>query len=101
MNGDNQQVMVQLQLAENDFKLRTLLKIHYRWNLQHCYVMKSILLLNQNFQNHFTKINDIDGNELILYFTQGMVFIPHCITINNIEILNNPKNCYNNINWNS
>jgi hypothetical protein len=42
-NKDNIQAINQLQLAENDFRLQTLMKLHFRWNIQHCYVMKSLL----------------------------------------------------------
>ena len=35
-NIDNSQAIVQLQLAENDYHLRSTMKLHFRWNLQHC-----------------------------------------------------------------
>ena len=96
-NKDNTQAIVQLKLAENDFRLRTLMKLHFRWNLQHCYVMKSLLSKFQGLDHQFIKLNDIDGNELILYSSKGMIYIPHCIIINTIDPLTDPIHCYNNI----
>ena len=96
-NIDNSQAIVQLQLAENDYHLRSSMKLHFRWNLQHCYSMKSFLSIFQNFDNRYIKINDIDNNELILYASQGMIYIPHCIIVKTIDTINNPLNCYSNI----
>ena len=70
-NKDNTQAILQLNLAENDFRLRTLMKLHFRWNLQHCYVMKSLLSKFQGLDHQFIKLNDIDGNELIVYSSKG------------------------------
>ena len=36
-NKENIQTINQLQLAENDFRLQSLMKLHIRWNIQHCY----------------------------------------------------------------
>ena len=96
-NNDNIQTINQLQLAENDFKLQTLMKLHFRWNIQHCFVMKSIMSICQTLENHFFKLYDIDGNELIIYSTKGMIYIPHCINLTTIDTISNPKNCYSNI----
>jgi hypothetical protein len=38
---DNIQAINQLQLAENDFRLQILMKLHFSWNIQHFYFMKS------------------------------------------------------------
>jgi hypothetical protein len=96
-NKDNIQAINQLQLAENDFRLQTLMKLHFRWNIQHCYVMKSLLSICQTLEHHFFKLNDIDGNELIIYSAQGMLYIPHCINVTTIDTINNPIHCYSNI----
>ena len=96
-NNDNIQTINQLQLAENDFKLQTLMKLHFRWNIQHCFVMQSIMSICQTIENHFFKLYDIDGNELIIYSTKGMIYIPHCINLTTIDTIANPKNCYSNI----
>ena len=96
-NKENIQTINQLQLAENDFRLQSLMKLHIRWNIQHCYAMKSLLSICQSLEHHFFKLNDIDGNELIVYSIQGMLYIPHCINITTIDTINNPVHCYTNI----
>ncbi len=96
-NKENIQAINQLQLAENDFRLQTLMKLHFRWNIQHCYVMKSLLSICQTLEHHFFKLNDIDGNELIIYSAQGMLYIPHCINVTTIDTINNPIHSYSNI----
>jgi hypothetical protein len=93
-NNDNIQEINKLQLAENDFRLQTLMKLHFRWNSQHCYVMKSLLSNCQTF-----KLNDIDGNELIIYSAQGMLHIPYCINVTTIDTIYNPIHCFSNIHY--
>ena len=61
-NNDNIQTINQLHLAENDFKFQTLMKLHFRWNIRHSFVMKSIMSFCQTLENHFFKLYDIDGN---------------------------------------
>jgi hypothetical protein len=56
-NNGNIQEINQLQLAENDFRLQTLIKLHFRWTIQHCYVMKSLLLICQTLE-HLFQIKD-------------------------------------------
>jgi hypothetical protein len=98
-NNDNIQEINQLQLAENDFRLQTLMKLHFRWTIQHCYVMKSLLSICQTLEHHFFKLNDTDGNELIIYSAQGMLYIPYCINVTTIDTINNPIHCFSNIHY--
>jgi hypothetical protein len=49
---------------------------------------EKLLSICQTLEHHFFKLNDIEGNELIIYSAQGMLYIPHCINVT-IDTFNN------------
>jgi hypothetical protein len=42
-------------------------------------------------------MNDIKGNPLILYATNGFLYIPHCTYISEIDVISNTSNCYKDV----
>jgi hypothetical protein len=44
--------------------------------------------------NEFFIFNDLNGNEAVLYSDQGKIFVPNCIQISKIEIIEKTETCY-------
>ncbi len=44
--------------------------------------------------NEFFIFNDFNANEAVLYTNQGQIFVPNCIQISKIEIIEKTEGCY-------
>ena len=44
--------------------------------------------------DEFVRIEDIEGNPIIVYANNGNVFFPTCVSVNKIYVLDNVTNCY-------
>ena len=49
----------------------------------------------QKMENEFFTFNDFNGNEAVLYTDKGQIFIPNCIQISKIEIIEKTEKCFN------
>jgi hypothetical protein len=61
-----------------------------------CHHSTNILRVISQFENEYIEINDIKGNPLISYETNGYLYIPHCTYISEIVTFS-----YHNKTWNA
>ena len=87
-----------LILSEMDFQnhevmqvMATLTKLT---NQKICQLYKSFINIYTKLDDEFFSFTDINGNEAILYSDMSRVFVPHCIKVEEIEILEETENCY-------
>ena len=59
-----------------------------------CQVYKTIINMYKKIDNEFFIFNDFNGNEAVLYTDQGQIFVPNCIQISKIEIIEKTERCY-------
>ena len=93
------QVMQHLTLADEDFTAfilnEAIIKLHILTNTLNCLSFKMLLeSLRKINQNQFIKINDPQGNNLIIYVEHGNLYIPQCQPINTIYLINETSYCY-------
>jgi len=99
--NSNIKIIDGLLLAEIDFNKRQIIElivnIFQSSNSKLCQLFKSIANIYSKIDDEYFKINDFNGNEAILYSDQGLIYVPQCLNINQIEIINETKNCFKDI----
>ena len=79
------------QSNENIKLMATLTKIT---NQKICQLYKSFINIYSKLDDEFFTFTDINGNEATLYSDMSRVFIPNCIEVNDIEVLEKTNRCY-------
>ena len=51
----------------------------------------------KKLDDEFFTFTDFNGNEAVLYSDQGRIFVPNCIQITQIEIIEKTEKCYNDL----
>ena len=69
-------------------------------NEKMCQLYKSMLSIFSKLEDEFFTFNDFNGNSAILYSDEGRIFVPKCIKINEINIIEKTKYCYKDSNTN-
>jgi len=85
-----------LILTDSDFKTRQLLVIDKMINQNICKLQQTII---RSFKSHIDTYHmiPIQSNPMILYSTGQNVYIPTCQIINEIVLIEQTENCYNDI----
>jgi hypothetical protein len=95
---DDIKVIDNLILAEMDYHsinlLQTITMLTRQTNEKICQVYKTIINMYKKIDNEFFIFNDFNGNEAVLYTDQGQIFVPNCIQISKIEIIEKTERCY-------
>jgi hypothetical protein len=55
---------------------------------------KTFLTIFSKTDDEFFTFSDFNGNEAILYSDDGKIYVPKCLDILEIDVLDNTKNCY-------
>ena len=83
-----------LESDEDENKIRTS-KMYKELNIRNCYLLVNLLqIYKKTLYDKFFKIQDISGNELVIYSVQNKLFIPQCVDIGEIEIQETHKDCF-------
>ncbi len=72
--------------------LQTITTLTRQTNEKICQVYRTFMNMYQKMENEFFTLNDFNGNEAVLYTDKGQIFIPNCIQISKIEIMEKQKN---------
>ena len=95
---DEIKVIDGLMLSEMDFQKRNLLSfvtaLFKNTNQKLCQLYKSFINLYSKLDDEFFTFNDFNGNEAILYSDEGRIFIPQCVEIKEIDVIEETKKCY-------
>jgi hypothetical protein len=95
---DDIKVIDNLILAEMDYHsinlLQTRTMLTRQTNEKICQVYKTFMNMYKKMDNEFFIFNDFNGNEAVLYTDQGQIFVPNCIQISKIEIIEKTERCY-------
>ena len=82
---------------QNQLALTMMLNTFKIMNEKMCQLYKSMLSIFSKLVDEFFTINDFNGNSAILYSDEGRIFVPKCIKINEINIIEETKYCYKDI----
>ena len=96
-NKVDQKAVVDLQLADADYKVFVNNKVFNKILTQNCYNHYNILQLFKHQQDKFLSIKDFNHNTLIIYSNGRQIIIPTCVTLNKIIVLNKTTYCYKDI----
>jgi hypothetical protein len=89
-NKQNFDTITKIALADSDYNKWILVRFSVQQNLKQCFKSQALLYIFK-LQNHkFMLMNDFDGNELVLYTMNGIIYIPHCINNTTIQTIDNP-----------
>ena len=87
-----------LILTDSDFKTRQLLIINKLINLNLCHLQQSVIV---SFTSHIDKYHSIQiKNEKLILYSNGIynnIYIPDCIPINEIRLIETIQHCYKEI----
>ena len=85
-----------LILTDTDFKIRQLLVIDKIFNQNICKLQQSII---RSFKSHIDTyhIIQLKNKPMIIYSTGQNVYIPTCIPIQKITLIEQTENCYNDL----
>jgi hypothetical protein len=85
-------------LSENDFES------FQRWEkhreIQHnqlyanCRLISTIMMSASSIQDDFTEIPDLNGENMKIFVSNGLLYLPKCIEIEEIKILINTTECF-------
>jgi hypothetical protein len=74
--------------------IRMMVQIQENINHKICHMYKSFLTIFSKTDDEFFTFVDFNGNEAILYSDDGKIYVPKCLDIQEIDILDNTKNCF-------
>ena len=90
-----------LILTEMDYQtanvLNLITNLFLSTNEKICQLYKTFTYLFTKMDDEFFLFNDFNGNEGILYSDDGRIFIPECMIIEEIEIIEKTEQCYKDI----
>jgi hypothetical protein len=76
------------------YLLNMVLNLNYVMNEKLCQLYKSFINLYSKLDDEFFTFNDFNGNEAILYSDQSRIFIPTCVDIDHIDVVEETEKCY-------
>ena len=74
-----------MNLMTNIFKLT---------NTKICQLYKTFSNLYSKLDDEFFTFNDFNGNEAVLYSDQGRIFVPSCVAVEEIDVVEKTNACY-------
>lgn len=84
----------ELLLAETDKNLMGMIKIMKRLA---CSSMTNIIRSNLRHEDYFFKLNELGLVEVIIYFKNGLAYLPYCKNITEIIVISKTNKCYEHI----
>jgi len=66
-------------------------------NIRMCHDFNNYLNLFSKLEDHYTSVFDVNGNKAIIYSNYGRIFVPACVKIREIEVIETTENCYEHI----
>lgn len=81
-------------LADKDYSDRILYKLFDHVSEELCLVFLNTIRIISRLVDEFVRIEDTDGNSIIVYANNGNVFLPTCVATDIIYVLDNATNCY-------
>ncbi len=89
-------VMTEIDYAQfNTMAMMT--KMFALTNQKMCQLYKSFVNLYSNIHDEFFTFSDFLGNEAILYSNLGQIFVPQCREYNELELIEQTKECYKDV----
>jgi len=90
-----------LLLTEMDYNkkntLELIVNIYQTTNTKLCQLYKSFINLYSKIDDEFFVFSDFNGNDAVLYSDQGRIFIPQCVIIDEIQLINKTTLCYKDV----
>ena len=87
-----------LMLSEFDFKTANLMTaiatITRQTNEKICQVYKTFVSMFKKMDDEFFIFNDFNGNEAVLYSDRGQIFVPNCVEVNRVVVVEKTDKCY-------
>lgn len=87
----------ELLLSDKDFIDRNLLKLYQGITTRFCTTFVTLLKAISKLEDEYMVIEDFRGNEAVVYASHGVVYIPKCQMVEEIEIITNTTNCFEDI----
>ena len=87
----------ELAFADADYIKYKTFKHFSELQASFCYHAANTLQVFSKFENEYIEINDVKGNPIILYASNGQLYLPHCTRIEVIDILSNSSYCYKDV----
>jgi len=86
-----QKYITNLLIAENDYTQYSIkldmFKINTYFQVKLCYLFNIQLKALSNLQDHLEEITDTNGNSLIIYSKNNIIFLPVCTKLDQIELV--------------
>ena len=93
----DQNTIVDLVLAENDFKFLHEYSVLNRLINLECRMMQIILKILENMHDKFIQIDDSNNNKVIFYAKNYNLYLPTCTEITEIKLREKTSKCYKDI----
>ena len=88
-------------LVENDFSkqefFNSISRTYRKANQKFCYLYLTYIKMFAKMEDKFMKFQDFYGNEAVLYSSHNTIFIPSCVDLTEIDVLEETKICYQDI----
>ena len=99
--GESLKAIDELLLTEIDYNQMSLLtlvtNLFALTNSKLCQLYKSFVNLYSKIDDEFFTFSDFTGNEAILYSSEGQIFLPTCVNVNEIILIPATKICYRDV----
>ena len=83
-----------LMLADEDLKNLQLTRMYRSVSRSLCYLSTWTLSLLAHFHDRYLTIQDVRGNDMVIYTYHGSLYVPQCYLVSQIEISDALLNCY-------
>ena len=94
-------VVDELILTEIDYQKMSIMNLvthlNSLQNTKMCQLYKSFINLYSKTNDEFFTFSDFNGNEAVVYSSEGQIFIPKCVEVHDIELVSATKQCYKDI----
>jgi hypothetical protein len=94
VKGDSLQVANEFLFADRDLVNRDVFNMFNHLSEDVCLQFLSTVRAISRLTDEYVRFDDTNGHPYIVYANNGNVFIPTCINVNQIQVLTNFSNCY-------
>ncbi len=94
VKGDSLQVANEFLFADRDLVNRDVFHMFNHLSEDVCLQFLSTVRAISRLTDEYVRFDDTNGHLYIVYANNGKVFIPTCINVNQIQVLTNFSNCY-------
>jgi hypothetical protein len=92
-----QDITNKLILANVDYQQDTMLGYFKALDMQMCAVMSNMLNIASRLDDEFFEVSNNKGKNAILYIRNGMIFVPECVEVDSIQIIEDSNECFKSI----